>query len=478
MKSKNAFARTRLALSLVAIAAASAACTTAPRFGAVDADFQGRINTQPNVILPGSQVQVQGSNFKPGQKVQLFYEGQALTSAPVAADAEGKFQAETQIPKTATPGRHAVVLSATEPSAAAIHTLKVSPDLPLLGAEKFDVQAEPTVAGVYQSAYSAKSQAVFVTTAIGRPPVKESALVKLDPNSLKPMASVTPQPAPGRTDAQGQAQDGGVFAVYGVGVDDVNGNVWVSNTHQNTVAVYRQSDLKLLKQFKPGTVGHPRDVMVDEKNGKVFVNTAMGAQVAVFDARTLEQTATLELTGPEPKRAAGGFPGRNAGPKPFVTMAMSFDPASGKLFVVGNDGAVAVIDSASNAVEATYAVEGVVGGIAIAYDAGSQRIFVGGQGSDNVVLADARTGAVIRDVKVGAGTLGLAFDPVHKLVYAANRGAGTLTVLDTDGQIVANLAGGPLPNHVSVAPQGVVYALNKGMADDAASNHIRRVQPK
>ncbi len=477
MKSMATFSRTRLAIAVVAIAAASVACTTAPRFGQPDADFQGRISTQPGVILPGSQVKVQGSNFKPGQKAQLFYEGGALTGA-VTADAEGKFSTETTIPQAATPGRHAVLVSATEPSASAVHTLKVSPDLPLSGADRFAVQARKTVTGVYQSAYSAKNKALFVTSAIGRPPVKESELAKLAPDSLDVVAKVTPGQAPGRKDAQGKAQDGGVFAVYGVGVDDANGNVWVSNTRQNTVAVYRQSDLKLVKQFEPGAIGHSRDVMVDEKNGKVFVNGAMSDKVAVFDARTLQLAATLELKGPAPQRAAGGFPGRNAGPAPFATMAMSFDKASGKLFVVGSSGEVAVIDAATNAVEKTYAVKGVNGAIAIAYDGGTRRVFVGAQGTDNVVVANADNGEVIKDVKVGAGTLGLVFDPVRKLVYAANRGAGTVTVLDTDGTIVANLEGGPLPNHLSLAPNGVVYALNKGKAEDVASNNIHRIQPR
>lgn len=473
----TSFSRTRLALAAVAVAVASAACTTAPRFGQPDAEFQGRIRTQPGVILPGSQVKVEGSSFKPGQKVQLIHEGRALTDA-MAADAEGKFSAQATIPKAATPGRHAVVVSATEPSASAIHTLKISPDMALSGADKFNVQAKKTVTGVYQSAYSAKNKALFVTAAIGRPPVKESELAKLDPDTLEVIAKVSPGQAPGRKDAQGKEQDGGLFAVYGVGVDDVNGNVWVSNTRQNTVAVYRQSDLKLLRQFDADAVGHTRDVVVDEKNGKVFINAAMSDKVAVFDAKTMQLVTTLALKGPAPQRAAGGFPGRSAGPAPFSTMGMSLDKASGKLFVVGANGEVAVIDTASNAVEKTYAVKGVNSGTAIAYDGASKRIFVGGQGSDNVVVANAATGEVIKDVKVGAGTLGLVFDPARKLVYAANRGAGTITVLDTSGNIVANLAGGPLTNHMSVAPNGVVYALNKGQTDDAAANNVRRIQPK
>ena len=110
--------------------------------------------------------------------------------------------------------------------------------------------------GLYQSAYSAASNAVFVTSAVGRPPVTQSQLLKLDPKSLKVIKAITPAQVPGST-------NGAVYAVYGVGVDDANGNVWVTNTRQNSIAVYRQKDLSLVHQFPVDTVPHARDVVVD-----------------------------------------------------------------------------------------------------------------------------------------------------------------------------------------------------------------------
>ncbi|TSH93917.1 ATP-binding protein [Verticiella sediminum] len=466
----------RTAVAACILLAAGTAWADA-RFGQPDDNFQGRVSAG-GVVYPGSTVTLQGTNFKPGQKVQFLYEGETISGEPVAADVDGKFSVETTVPKNAVPGRHSVVVSATEPSAALIHTLKVSPDLPVSGANRFDIKSEKTVTGVYQSGYSATNSALFVAAAVGRPPVKESVLARLDPRTLKVVQQVTPGPAPGRPDAQGNAQDGGVYAVYGVGVDDANGNIWVSNTRQNTVAVYRQSDLTLLKQFDAGTIGHPRDVIADQKNGKVFVNQARGTNVAVFDAKTLLLTTTLELNAPPPPAGAGGPPGRGAAPAAFPTMSMSLDASAGKLFVVGANGEVAVIDAASNAVEKAYTVKGAAGAIGIAHDAQSNRIFIASQGADAIVIAEADTGDVLHRVPVGAGPLSVVFEPVSKRVYAANRGSGTITVLDVDGKIVANLPGGPLPNHLTVAPGGVVYALNKGQADDAASNHVQRIHAK
>ncbi|TGV62191.1 ATP-binding protein, partial [Mesorhizobium sp. M2D.F.Ca.ET.160.01.1.1] len=110
------------------------------------------------------------------------------------------------------------------------------------GQAQFATQSSKLVPGLYQSAYSAASNAVFVTSAVGRPPVTQSQLLKLDPTSLKVTQAITPAQVPGNT-------HGAVYAVYGVGVDDTHGNVWVTNTRQNSIAVYRQKDLALIHQF-------------------------------------------------------------------------------------------------------------------------------------------------------------------------------------------------------------------------------------
>ena len=68
---------------------------------------------------------------------------------------------------------------------------------------------------------------------------------------------------------------GAVYAVYGVGVDDTHGNVWVTNTRQNSIAVYRQKDLSLVHQFPVDAVPHARDVVVDGTRGKVFASATV-----------------------------------------------------------------------------------------------------------------------------------------------------------------------------------------------------------
>ena len=55
------------------------------------------------------------------------------------------------------------------------------------------------MATTYQTAYSAKRNAVFVTSAVGRPPVRQSELLRLNGDTLAVQARITPAAAPGRT---------------------------------------------------------------------------------------------------------------------------------------------------------------------------------------------------------------------------------------------------------------------------------------
>src|SRR5690606_7859651 len=101
------------------------------------------------------------------------------------------------------------------------------------------------------------------------------------------------------------------------------------------------------------------------------------------------------------------------------------------------------------------------------------------QGSDNLLIVDAASGNVLHDVYVGAGALNVAFDAQSGLAYVPNRTAGTVTVVDGDGNIVANLEGGTFPNHVTTDGEGHVYAVNKSRGeDDPQGDHIRRIQVK
>jgi len=449
----------RIALAL-ALAATVATAAAADVFDTPDTDFKGQVRPATPLVVPGTEVELAGSGFKPGQSVTLTRGDSVLGGKAQVADAEGKFSLKFALPADAAAGRHPIVVRADAPDAASVVELKVSPVVPLSGAERFDVASARLVQGLYQSAYSAKSDAVFVTSAVGRPPVTRSELLKVDPRTLQVVARATPAKVPGH-------DDGRVHAVYGVAVDDANGTVWVTNTREDTIAVYRQSDLSLVKQFDLGAVPHSRDVIVDAKRGKAYASATGETYLSVFDTRTLAFVKNLQI---ESKQRGGKF----------VPMSLELDEAGGKLFTVSLEaGEAAIIDTATDTVAGVIALPNAHTASGVAFDAARNRLLVASQGSDNLLVVDAADGKVLHDVAVGAGPLNVAFDAASGLAYVSNRGAGTVTVVDRDGAIVANLDGGTFPNHVHEDGKGHVFAVNKSRGeDDPNGDRITRIAPK
>ncbi len=450
--------RTVLALATltVSISTAFAAAT----FEQPATDFAGRVMAQ-GTVLPGGEAKLAGRGFVPGQQVTLSRGGEVLnTAGPVKVDEKGNFELTVKIPANAVAANHPIVVQATGPVAATVFDLKVSPDVALSGQDKFATQSQKLVQGLYQSAYSPKADRLFVTAAVGRPPVKESQLLKVNPQTLAIEARVTPAAVKTR-------DDGHLYAVYGVDVDDQAGNVWVTNTRDDSIAVYKQSDLSLVKQFDKGVAPHARDVLVVPSLNKAYVSVPTDDIVVVFDTKKLEKIKDIEVSS--------GQRGED-----FGTMSLVLDAERGKLYTVAmNTAEIAVIDVKNDTVEKVIPVPGAKSGSGIAVNPKAQRAYVAAQGSDNVSVVDLTDGKVLATTPVGAGALNVVYDASKDLVYAANRGAGTVTVLDADGKIVANLEGGTFPNHVSVDGKGNAFLLNKSRgADDAQGDRITRISPK
>lgn len=451
-------------------APAQASAQAPAPFGALDRTGAPQLRfsaTEPNrPIHAGDTVAVAGQGFRPGQAVTLLYGATPLPGSALVADAQGRVSGQLALPATAEVGNHPIVVVAQAPYTASIALLKVSPRIPLSGQEGYEVTEGAVARGLYQSAYSARNNALFVTAAVGRPPVRQSELLRVDPATLAVVARVTPAAAPARPGAPAGAE-AGVFAVYGVGVDDANGTVWVTNARQDTVAVYRQADLSLLRQFAPGTVSHPRDVVVDQPLGKAYVSATFKPEVVVFRAGTPELAGRVEIAS----RVRGGT---------FSAASLSLDAAAHRLYVVSNTTSeVAVIDTRTDTVLKVLPVPGARGSIGVSHDPQTGRIFVAAQGSDNLVVLDGESGAVIADTPVGAGALNVVFDPVRRRAYVSSRAAGTVTVTDADGKILANLGPAPLANHVAAGRDGTIFAVDKSAnARGEDGDTLLRIRPR
>lgn len=449
--------KTAVVLAALALSAGSVQADTV--FDQPDANFKGAVFST-GVVHPGGEVVVRGSGFKPGQEIQLLRSGQPIAKDKiVTADKEGGFSTTIAVPESAATGLHPVVVQVAKPSAASIFELKVSPDIKYSGAEKFAVTSAHLKPGVYQSAYSATNNTLFVTSAVGRPPVKESALMKVSADTLGIEASITP--APDEANDKGQ-----VMAVYGVAVDDEAGTVWVTNTRSGTVAVYKQADLSLVKQFPNGLVPHARDVAVDSKHHRAYASITGSNEIAVFDTQKLEHVGTIAM--------------KSRSRDTISPMSLALDAANGKLYTVSRTtNEAVVIDLGKQEVEHVYPLPGAKGASGVAVAPEANVLFVASQGTDNVLLVDLKDGKVLHDVKVSAGPLNVAWDAKNKLVYAVSRGGNAIAVIDLDGKLVANLDGGSFPNHLATDGKGTIYAINKARGqDDETGDRISKITLK
>ncbi|QPM91842.1 YncE family protein [Pseudooceanicola algae] len=462
-----------LAMSLAGLPLTARAQADFPAPAEMEGHFRLTAGGPGQPLHPGTQMTFRGTGFVPGQQITLQRGTYVLTGdAPLVADEAGEVTLDLTLPQAAAVGMHPIVVLAENPSATELLDLKISPEIPLSGSEAFEMTsvASPTP-GLYQIAHSDRAKALFVTASSFRP--NSSTLMKLDPETLETIASITPAPYAdtneddGENDGEQNPYATGPASVFGLGLDDSHGHVWATNTASNSVAVYDQDDLSLVHQFPQGQVYHSREVIVDEVHSKAYVTSSATARVHVFDTETLEPLEVIEI----PSSLRG---------EDFYVMNSAIDAEGGRLFVSSRaTSELAVIDLESRGVTSVFALPGAIHATGIAFDATSGRVFVSGQGSDNVLIVDPDAGKVLHTVPVGAGALSISFDPAGQLAWVTNRGAGTISAVDAQGHIVATLDLGSYPNDVTSGPDGTVYAVNKSFgADDPRGDLITAIRPR
>lgn len=408
-------------------------------------------------IYPGTEVEIGGQGFAPGQDVRLM-RGATELAPGLKADADGKIAVNLTLPEDAVAGMHPVVVQTEAPDSAGIAELKISQPVPLTGEDKFVVEKRQLSAGLYQFALGQDGKALFVTATSGRGADARSSLLKVDAATLDVIAEGPVATAPAKGDAPATP-----ISVYGIGADNASGTIWVTNTRQNTIAVYNQSDLSLVKQFDEGAADHGRDVMIDEGKGLAYVSAG---GVEIFDTKTLDHVAQIEIASKE----RGGE---------FRAMGFALDTANQKLYTVSlTTPEIARIDLETRTVE-VFAVPGILRGTAIDVDPATGTMFVVSQASDDLVAVDA-SGKVLFDVQVGANPHTISFNPANGTVMVGSRVSDTVAQVDAaTGEILANIDSGSFPNFVDTAPDGTVYVVNKARgANDPEGDFIRKISPR
>ena len=314
--------------------------------------------------------------------------------------------------------------------------------------------------GQFQVGYSKKNHKLFVPT-VGARGGLASSLARVDAETLQTEAFAE---LPVKKNDKGQY---GYTSAYGVTVDDVDGTVWVTNTTDNSVAVYDQQTLKLIwtnegvKKDDPNWIEHPRSVLVDHESGKAFVTGRFF--VSAIDLKT-KQVEKIQLEG----APDGGTR--------YVSMNLFLD--GGKLYVPERTGGkLFVVDTKTFKVEKTIQTQGEDSTVEVrpsdvAVDHSLNEIYVSSQGvkgvNSGISVYDLTTGAFKKFVKFGTQALALEHDEDRDLVYVTDFGTGKVAVFDgradeVIGEVEMN---GAAANDVTLLKDGSVLVLDKKDRDE------------
>ena len=314
--------------------------------------------------------------------------------------------------------------------------------------------------GQFQVGYSKKNHKLFVPT-VGARGGLASSLARVDADTLQTEAFAE---LPVKKNDKGQY---GYTSAYGVTVDDVDGTVWVTNTTDNSVAVYDQQTLKLIwtnegvKEGDPNWIEHPRSVLVDHESGKAFVTGRYF--VSAIDLKT-KQVEKIQLEG----APDGGTR--------YISMNLFLD--GGKLYVPERTGGkLFVVDTKTFKVEKTIQTQGEDSTVEVrpsdvAVDHSLNEIYVSSQGvkgvNSGISVYDLTTGEFKKFVKFGTQALALEHDEDRDLVYVTDFGTGKVAVFDgrvdeVIGEVEMN---GAAANDVTLLKDGSVLVLDKKDRDE------------
>ncbi|MFI8490266.1 YncE family protein [Streptomyces rubrogriseus] len=298
--------------------------------------------------------------------------------------------------------------------------------------------------GLYQSSYSERNNVLWVTAAVGRPPVTESHLLKVDPKTLEIEADFTPPVTDTAT--------GAVEAVYGVAVDDEHNTVWTTNTRNNSVSVYSQRTGEHLASLP--NVDHAREIVVDEKHDTVWASAFGDGTLVAFDTKTLKEKERVTVEG--------------AGPT-----GLTVNEKTGALYAadLNNDRLIELVRGS----ETPRFVPAGDGPISVSLSKNGRTAYTADQTSGTLSVVDLRKGVVTKSLATGAGALSVATDERSGDVLVVNRTDANVTRVDVKkGVIEETIATGTNPNHVEIT-NGTAYVVDKSGAT-ATEDTITRIR--
>lgn len=187
----------------------------------------------------------------------------------------------------------------------------------------------------------------------------------------------------------------------------VNGGaeVLITNGAANTAAFVDATTGALVATVETGQ--GPDDAIIEPRSGLLVVMDHKGGTLTLIDAKAHKAVGTIAVGGTLEAAAVDG---------------------AGRLFVnVEDKNQIAVVDIPGRRVLALYDLKGCEGPTGIAYAPGDKLLISSCDGIAEIVQAG--TGKVVRQIRIGDGADGVAYDAGRHLAFVPAGVSGTLAVI-------------------------------------------------
>src|SRR5438309_799097 len=183
--------------------------------------------------------------------------------------------------------------------------------------------------------------------------------------------------------------------VHGAAIAPEFKHGFTSNGRENKVSMFDPATLELIKKIDVGK--GPDGIYYDPATKRVFTNNHGSHDVSVIDAKSGELVGTVKVEGDGEQAVIG---------------------ADGLIYLNSEDTSeVVVFDPKSLEVKKRFPIGVAKTPTGLAYDAKTNRLFIGCRNEPKMVVMDASNGKVIGSFPIGAGVDFAAFDPAARLVF-------------------------------------------------------------
>jgi DNA-binding beta-propeller fold protein YncE len=193
--------------------------------------------------------------------------------------------------------------------------------------------------------------------------------------------------------------------VHGIAIASEFKHGFTSNGRENKVSMFDPSTLQLIKKIDVGK--GPDGIYYDPATKRVFTNNHGTHDISAIDASSGEVVGTVKAEGDGEQAIIGG---------------------DGLIYVNSeNTNEVVVFDPKSLEVKKRFPIGVAETPTGLAYDAKTNRLFIGCRKEPKMVVMDAGSGKVIANFPIGAGVDFAGFDPGAHLIFFSCSD-GTLSV--------------------------------------------------